>query len=151
MPNPIATPLYRRLFWLGFAALVIAGLALADSGFSPNTVAGFAVMLAAVLPAYLWARGSVHGLPIFPIVALNYLGTYAIPLVSGHPGVMKYPESDRLLAAGTAIAYLLLATAVWYPLTAARPAAPARYLGFPESRTGGVFIVFLAFGCFFVS
>jgi len=151
MPNPLATPLYHRLFWLASSGFAIAALALAESVFSLNTVAGFAIGFVALLPSYLWVRGLAHGLPIFPIVSLYYLNTYALPLVIGHPGVLKYSESDRLIAAGTTIGYLLLATAVWYRISAARWSPPSRYTGFAENRTGGIFIVFLAVGCFFVS
>lgn len=151
MPNPIATPLYRRLFWVATSGFAITALVFADSIFSLNTAAGFAIGFAALLPSYLWVRGLVHGLPIFPIVAVNYLNTYAIPMVSGHPQVLKYSEVDRLIATGTTIGYLLLSTLVWYSITSARWPTPTHYKGFAENRTGGIFIVFLAIGCFFVS
>jgi hypothetical protein len=151
MPNPLAKPIYQRLFWLCAIGLTVGGLLLAESLLSWNTLAGFAIGFTALLPSYLWVRGSAHGLPIFPIVALFYVNTHAIPFIIGHPGVAKYSEIERLIAAGTVIAYLLLATVVWCPLAVRRNAQKTQYTGFAENRSGGIFIGFLVLGCFFVS
>lgn len=76
------------------------------------------VMLTAMLPAYLWCARRVRGVPIFPLFALTYLWTYAIPLVSQHPAIVVYDDVAVLAAGLTVTGFLMLATLAWYSFTA---------------------------------
>jgi len=81
--------------------------------------------ITAMFPAYAWCARHVRGVPIFPLFALTYLWTYAMPLVSQHPAIVVYDEVAVLAAGWTVTGFLMLATLAWY-LFAASPAPVLR-------------------------
>lgn len=123
---PRARPLLW-LYWVLVAAVVVEVLVAGQD--LPAQTAGAAAMIAgaSLLPAYLWCAGRVGGLPVFPVFAVTFLWTYALPLLTGHPVVMRYAPEDHLVAGATVSGFLLLATAVWAALGWARR-APRRTL-----------------------
>ena len=72
------------------------------------------VAVMAMLPSYLWCANRVRGVPIFPLFALTYLWTYALPLVSQHPAIMLY-DSVAILAVGLIVAVFLTLATLVYP------------------------------------
>lgn len=72
------------------------------------------VVITAMFPGYLWCARRARGVPIFPLFALTYLWTYAIPLVSQHPAVIGYDDLAVLAAGLTVTLFLMLATLSWH-------------------------------------
>ncbi len=58
----------------------------------------FGAILIALLPYpssfICGVREKALGMPIFPVFALTYLWTYALPLVSNHPKIITYFPED---------------------------------------------------------
>ena len=72
------------------------------------------IAAAALLPAWLWMSGRVLGLPLFPVYAATFIGTYALPLLYEHPIVSLFPADNQLIGAFTVSGFLLLGTSTWY-------------------------------------
>lgn len=112
-------PRKRRIERLLGAFRIVAGTvgvyfvyALAEDP-SWAAVGAMLVAFSALLPAYFWCKGSVPGVPLFPLFAFMYLWTYAYPLVSGHPIVKLYSDGAALMASLTVSGCLLLGTSIW--------------------------------------
>jgi hypothetical protein len=108
-------------------------------------LAGNLVAALALFPMGLWCFGRVAGLPLFPLLAMMYVPTFALPLLEPSREVAKYPVELRLAAAGVASAFLVLATVVWWVVTR-RVAAPARYWAFRGERNSGLFVACVFLG-----
>src|SRR5947209_20290509 len=77
--------LLLRAFWLGVAGLSVFAALTSRPAWFESDLGGILIAIAALMPAYLWCSGKVRGVPIFPVYALTYLWTYALPLASNHP------------------------------------------------------------------
>ncbi len=94
------------LFWLGVLALMLGQLGSLSRVPGP-TAAGFVLISAfALAPFGLWCAGYAQGIPIFPVSALLYLNTYALPLLSQNPNVLAYSPAQQFQAAITAALFL---------------------------------------------
>jgi len=112
------------------------------------------IVASALLPAYLWASGRSRGLPVFPLHALAFVWTYALPLVAGQEEIALYETDEIVFAAITVSLYAIAGTIAWY-IASRLGRDRARYLVLPEGRgyallvgsllVGGVFIM-LIFG-----
>ena len=102
-----------RVFWLVVA--VLAGYAIITLPSRPAvfTLAGLLVSIFALLPAYLWCRRAVGGLPLFPLFAGIYLLTHALQFLIASPKIRVYPAEAIWQAALTTSGFLLVATLVW--------------------------------------
>jgi hypothetical protein len=139
----------RTLFWVGVLGLgVYQAIAV-----RPETgllfLAGNLVSALALVPLGLWCSGRVVGLPLFPVLAFMYVPTFGLQILDPTDEAARYSVDARLTAAATAGLYLLVATAVWYPL-ARRAAAPPSYWAFQGRRTSGLFLLFLLLGAGFL-
>lgn len=93
------------------------------------TVGGAGLIFAASLfPGYLWLRGPMRSLPTLPVFAASFAWTFAIPLVSDHPGVTAYRPAEHFYAAAVVSLFLAIATLLWVALrptgSLAAPATP---------------------------
>jgi O-antigen polysaccharide polymerase Wzy len=125
---------HRRLlksFWTGVCIFSIFVLLTAR----PESVEGFAggimILAFALLPAYLWCAGRAHGLPVFPIFALSYTWTYALPLLVGNREVVAYSPASQLVASIIVTSFLGLSTLIWFRFVRRLKAPPhtCRVLG----------------------
>ncbi|MCC6212792.1 MAG: O-antigen polysaccharide polymerase Wzy [Burkholderiales bacterium] len=110
--NKAAATNYLRHFW-SLAMLLVGYIAWMAPSMQEFAMA-FLVVAAALLPAYLWASGRVHGIPIVPLFGLTYVMAYAIPLVIDHYAIAVFTLQEKWTAALTTAGFLLLTTLVWF-------------------------------------
>ena len=103
-----------RLFWACFAALIAWVACRAPSHSSECVIGAFLIILAGMLPSYLWIRGKVRGLPLFPACALTYIWSFALPLVSDQRLITLFPGWNQLMASLSVTGFLLIGTLAWY-------------------------------------
>ena len=109
-----------------------------------------AIVLAAMLPAYLWAAGYRSGLPVLPLHATTLVWTFALPLVAGHPEIANYDPDEIAWSAAMVVLYTLVATVVWL-LVARNPHAPrSKYYVLPNDRGYLLLVLALALGGTFI-
>lgn len=133
----------RRLYWLVSAALLIT-VGLKAPGQSPESVFGaLLILVAAMVPSYMWVSGRVRGLPLFPACALTCIWTFALPLVSEHPLVMQFPGWNQLVAALSIVLYLVLGTVSWSAVARRPPQPPRVCWMMNEAQSGPVLLVAL--------
>ena len=117
---------------------------------SPEDVLGsLLISVASLLSVYLWCSGRAFGVPVFPLFALTYLWTTAIPLISGNPSVFTYTISERFTASMTVTAFLLLATSIWYQLVNRFPMPAKSYRVLDIDRGDSIFLGVLFVGSFY--
>lgn len=112
-----------RLFAAGAAALLAAAIYFALHSHADDPLhlhLGIAILLAAALPALLWAKRGDYRFPIFEVFMLTGVNTYAIPLLSGHQYVEMFANDDVTLAAMGVLLFQVVAIVV-YLGTSARP------------------------------
>ena len=113
------TPL-QRVFWVALVWLLAMAIRKGQTQSPESVIGAVIIILAAMLPSYLWVVGKVRGLPTFPACALTCTWTFGLPLVSEHPIVMLFPGWNQLVAAMSIAGFSLIGTLAWY-LTARRP------------------------------
>lgn len=134
------------IFALG---LFVYELFLADTD---SLVAKFAAILitaTALIPGYLWCSGRALGMPVFPLLALTYIWTYAFPLVINHPFVLNYSEQSQLFAGATVAGFLGLGTLIWFPLVKSAPPLPDSYRALNHQQGTTFFLFILAVASLF--
>ncbi|MBD2357536.1 hypothetical protein H6G41_23470 [Tolypothrix sp. FACHB-123] len=138
-----------RVFWLVAFSLLIFELFFTNTTSLESNLGAIFITIAALIPAYLWCSKRALGIPIFPVFALTFVWTYALPLVSNHPKVLQYSPESHLFASITVTAFLLLGTFIWFQFVKSAPPIPKLYLTF-KSGSGNVFLLFvLAFSILF--
>jgi hypothetical protein len=103
----------ERPFWRAVLAVFLFGAYTAANASVIEMILAVGMAIAALFPAWLWCSRRAFGIPIFPVFAATFIGTYALPLVSGHPIVMTYSEGALVEAALYVIGFLVVSTAVW--------------------------------------
>ncbi len=133
-------------FWVVVGGLAV--YALPNAWNSPILLVfmGGAVGFCALLPGYLWCAGKAPGLPIFPLLALTYVWTFAFPLMAQKSLIAAYDVPVQLEAAITAILFLAAATWIWWKVMRARKPTPSVIIALPSDTTNRIFLIGLA-GC----
>lgn len=140
--GPQQMRLLMRAFWSGVFLLVTFAAFTSRPAWFESDLGAILIAAAALLPAYLWCSGKVKGVPIFPVYALTFLWTYALPLASNHPRVILYSAEAHLTVALTVAGFLFLGTAVWFKAShyALRTRKTLRTL---DGRAGETFFFFV--------
>ena len=81
---------------------------------------GLLIIVGAAYPSLQWAKRDDRKFPVFEVLLLTAINTYAIPLLSGHEGLQAYPNETITVAALGVILYLAVANAA-FAITRARP------------------------------
>ena len=160
MLNPtVDTPLqsltrrsYRqllRVFWCIAIALVTLELFWTETDSLLSNIAALCITVAALFPSYLWCAGRVQGIPIFPLFALTFVWTYALPLVSNHSSVELYSPAKHLIAGLTTAGCLALATFVWLKFVQSPPPVPRVYRALSSQKGDRFFFTILGLGVLF--
>src|SRR5688500_14572985 len=76
------------IFWAAVGVTSISSIYLINSDSYVSIIAAYLIAFSALLPTYLWVSGKALGIPIYPVFAITYIWTYALPLVIDHPDVM---------------------------------------------------------------
>jgi hypothetical protein len=108
LPDPQTS---RQLFRLGLGALIAGALWLVYKSELTDAVLltmGAASMFLAALPALNWARNGELHCPVFEMFMLTSIPFYSVPLLAGHPDVLRFSDAATNQAA---IALLLFQAA----------------------------------------
>ncbi len=120
VPDPHTS---RQLYRIGLGALVAAsvGLVYKSSVADPLLLSiGVVSMFFAALPALNWARrGDLH-FPVFEMFMLTSIPFYSVPLLAGHPEVLRFSDSATYQA-GIALLLFQLAAGITFFSTRAGP------------------------------
>ncbi len=131
-----------KVFWLVALGLFIYELFWAETSSLVTNFGSILITAAALLPSYLWCSGKALGMPIFPLFALTYIWTYALPLVTKHPKVITYSSESHLFASVTVAGFLVLGTIIWFKFVKSPPPLPKSYRAL-NSQKGDVFFLFV--------
>ena len=110
-----------------------------------SIVSALIIAVAALYPGYLWCRDRAKGLPLFPLLAFNYLFTHSFPLVYGHIKVQSYSASEHFLASLTVASFLVVATFAWLSYVKKVPNKNFYIKEFAKSQVFPFFITALIF------
>lgn len=138
-----------KAFWMIVGVLFLWQLYTIQTNSIVTILSAILIAFAALLPFYLWCSGKALGLPIFPLFALTYLWTYALPLVSNHPKIITYPPEAHLFASLTVAVSLGLGTFIWFRFVSFPPALPKGYRILLGNKSNGLLLFFLAASIFF--
>jgi hypothetical protein len=81
---------------------------------------GLLMIVGATLPALIWSRRNDERFPVFEVLMLTGVNTYAIPLLSGHEGLQAYSADTISTSALAIIVYQIVANSVYF-FTRGRP------------------------------
>lgn len=81
---------------------------------------GLLILVGGALPAILWAKRKDTRFPVFEVLMLTTINTYAVPLLSGHQNLQYYPDGTITTAALGVLTYQAVAIVV-FALTRGRP------------------------------
>lgn len=136
------------VFWTLAIALSIYELTSISESFWLNLIC-MLVTAIALLPAYLWCTGKALGMPIFPIFAMTFIWTYALPLISGNSNVLVYSVDQRLFAGYTTLSFLAVGCAVWFRFVKKAPIPPPSFRSLAGTKGNRIFFLSLAISVFF--
>ncbi|WP_088240461.1 hypothetical protein [Calothrix rhizosoleniae] len=131
-----------KVFWLLALGLFIYELFWTETSSLVTNFGSILITAAALLPSYLWCSGKALGMPIFPLFALTYIWTYALPLVTKHPKAITYSPASHLFASFTVAVFLGLGTIIWFRFVKSPPPLPKSYRAL-SSQKGDVFFLFV--------
>lgn len=128
-------------FWLAVTVLFLVEAYTLKSSSVLSIIGAILIACAALFPFYLWCSGKALGMPIFPIFALTYLWTHALPLVSTHPRIIIHSPNQRLSTSFTVVSFLLLSTFVWFQFVKLPPAILKSYRVLDSQSSDPFFLV----------
>ena len=117
-PIPADRSKLNLTFWLVAIGLV-SYLVFFNDAPIPYDRLGCSLLLvvAILLPSWFWVSGRSHGLPIFPLYALSFFPTYAVPLCRGDSRFVQYTELQIANGAMTVAGFLFLSPLIWQQCT----------------------------------
>ena len=141
----------KNLFFRGF--WVLCGVSFwiimtANANFI-SILSALIIATAALFPSYLWCCDRAKGLPLFPLLAVNYLFTHSFPLVSDNPAVAEYSPTEHFVASLAVASFLGVATMMWIPYVNKVKLNTARMKEFNKRQVFGFFISILILGIFY--
>ncbi|AFZ35780.1 hypothetical protein Sta7437_2232 [Stanieria cyanosphaera PCC 7437] len=71
------------------------------------------IAVAALYPSYLWCCDRAKGLPLFPLLAINYLFTHSFPLIAKNVNVQEYSPTAHFISSLIVASFLVVATFTW--------------------------------------
>ncbi|MBD2237446.1 hypothetical protein H6G35_12600 [Aulosira sp. FACHB-113] len=138
-----------RGFWVIAFALFTFELFFTNTESLVSIFGAILITAAALFPTYLWCSRKALGMPIFPLFALTYVWTHALPLVSNHPIVVEYSPESHLFASLTVTGFLGLGTFIWFQFVKSTPSPPESYLALNGASGYQFFLLALAANIFF--
>lgn len=138
-----------KVFWLIALSLLVYEIFWTRTDSLLTNVSAALITVAALLPGYLWCAGKAYGMPIFPLFTFTFIWTYALPLVTEHPKVVTYADTDHLSVAAMVASSLGVGTFIWFRFvnTAPQPAPIYRALG--DRKGESFFLLIIALGVLF--
>ena len=138
------------VFYVLAATLLIYELFAETPSFWLNIIC-ISVTAIALAPSYFWVTGKALGMPVFPLFALTFIWTYALPLVSDNPNVLIYSVDQRLFAGFTTISFLAVGCIFWFRLVrrSRAPMPRSSYRLLVGNKSDSVFFITLAISVLF--
>lgn len=130
-------------FWIVTLGLFIYEMFWTNTSDLLSNCGAVLITFSALLSSYLWCSDRAKGLPIFPIFALTYIWTHALPLVSDYRNIIIYSPDKQLFASVTTSSFLLIATAIWFQFVKSAPRIPNSYRSLNNKYSNQFFIFFL--------
>jgi hypothetical protein len=138
-----------RGFWLIALALFVFELFFTNTASLKTNLAAILITAAALLPTYLWCADKALGMPVFPLFAVTFVWTHALPLVTDHPKVLQYTANSHLFASLTVSGFLGLATYIWFQFVKSTPPEPKSSVELNSRRGEPFFLLALVALIFF--
>lgn len=101
----------HRLIWPLLVLASLEALFLASTG-RPGAGAFALIATSSIAVLAVWS-GNGAGLPIIPLLAVQNLVVYGLPIIVGNPTVLRYPPAEMLHAGWEVVACNLAMIAVW--------------------------------------
>lgn len=143
------TQVFRRTLRSGnlLLALVLATCAGYLTFYGRPGAFTFMLIAAGTMAALFVWRGNGIGVPIMPMLAVQHLMTYGLPVITQHPDVYRYP-ADMVSEAGVDVFSFLGAMTLswWLCMTAMHPSPPTAYCLKNIDREGLAGLSKLGFG-----
>lgn len=102
---------FLKTFW------IVSGLScyyiLTSKADGLSIISALIIAVVALYPSYLWCRDRAKGLPLFPLLAINFLFTHSFPLIYNHKQIAKYTPSQHFIASLIVASFLGVATFCW--------------------------------------
>lgn len=136
------------VFWASTTVLLAYELLVETESFWLNVIC-ISVTAFALLPSYLWATKKALGMPIFPMFAITFIWTYALPLISSNPNVLGYSVDQRLFAGFTTLSSLAVGCVAWFRLVRKAPAPRTSYRLLTGNKSNKIFFLALLASVFF--
>jgi hypothetical protein len=150
VPIPVDRRKLNLLFWVLAGSLVFYLIFFNDAPVPLGRLGESLALVAAILlPAWLWVSNRSQGLPMFPLYALSFFPTYAVPLCRGDSRFVQYTEQEIANAVFTVAGYLLLATIIWWQCTNRNLAPSARVRALEPSKSTNLMLFLLLGGILF--
>jgi hypothetical protein len=113
-----------QLFYVALALLALIVFVTAKQS-DPGLVAtGVVLVLVSAYPFYFWLLGWSQGLPIWPVFAMVNGVTAALPIIQDPVNLDAYTPGEIVVGAMTMAGFIILGTAVWLAMSAAKPKPP---------------------------
>jgi hypothetical protein len=138
-----------QIFWIVAFCLCSWVLFFSDTSELLSIGAALVVVIAALFPAYLWCSKRALGRPIFPLFAITFIWTYALPFVSNSSGMMQYTSEQRWFAGITTASFLAIATFIWFQFVHSAPKRPQSYRVLLGNNGDNFLLAALALGTLF--
>lgn len=102
-----------RAFWIGVTGLALVIGFTSRPIYFESLLGSILIAVSALIPLFFWCSKRVLGVPIYPVYALTFLWTFALPLASEHPKVALYSANAHMSAALIIAGCSLLGTISW--------------------------------------
>lgn len=141
-----------KTFWLAITVIFLVELFTVQDSSIVSILCAIIIAFAALFPLYLWCSGSALGMPIFPVFALTYLWTSALPLLNKQSKLINSYPDQIFFASATVAGFLLLGTFTWFQFVKSSPALPKSYRVLLNQSSEVIFLFIIAVGiCFNMS
>jgi hypothetical protein len=131
----------KNLFLKGFWIVCGASfwiIMTADANFI-SILGALIIAIAALYPSFLWCCDRAKGLPLFPLLAINYLFTHSFPLVSHNSAIAEYSPTEHFISSLAVAGFLGIATITWMCYV---KEAQTNYASLKEFNPKQVFVFF---------
>lgn len=137
------------IFWIVSLSLFTYEIFFTNISDFLSSLGAVLITFSALLSSYLWCSDRAKGLPIFPIFALIYIWTHALPLVSNYRNITTYSPEKQLFASVTTSSFLLIGTAIWFQFVKSAPRILNSYRSLNNKYSNQFFLFFLLISMLF--
>jgi hypothetical protein len=147
--SPKQQALLLKTFWT--VAIALFCFIMTQKADIIDIFCAIAISIFALIPSYLWCKNTAKGLPMYPLLALSFIFTHALPLVSKHPMIALYPPGAHFQAATTVVMFLVVGLFTWLPWVKKIPTPPIRYYALAPQTGEILFLIILFLGIIYYS